>query len=310
MFQQLAREGDRKVIDELLGKTKNPMQTILAGTSKLSLITRRNEFFDDLVKKSDQLKAEGKLPMFAETEEEALMLFGRQKVKRIDIDLGKKLQVGEYNPLNGKYAPEGIADALAKTSTAIKDLRMAERMYYSFALYPKAASQIAKTILSPITHLRNFVSAGAFASANGIIPLSDPAAVKQAYQALQTGLKGTRMQNDLYEKLLKLQVVNSNVRLGDLTRLMEDVGFGASMTGEKGMRMLLKPLQKIKNVGQDLYTAEDDFWKIYSWAIEKSRLAKAFEKHGMTRGKWFKNSAWSRSKTNRRVVRKRSSRHR
>ena len=28
-----------------------------------------------------------------------------------------------------------------------------------------------------------------------------------------------------------------------------------------------------------MYTAEDDFWKIYSWAIEKSRLAKAFEKH-------------------------------
>ena len=87
------------------------MQTILAGTSKLSLITRRNEFFDDLVKKSDQLKADGKLPMFADSEDEALALFGRQKVKRIDIDLGKKLQVGEYNPLNGKYAPEGIADA-------------------------------------------------------------------------------------------------------------------------------------------------------------------------------------------------------
>ena len=50
-------------------------------------------------------------------------------------------------------------------------------------------------------------------------------------------------------------------------------------------------LQKIKNIGQDLYTAEDDFWKIFSWAMEKSRLAKAFEKHGMTRGKWFKHSA-------------------
>ena len=291
VVSQLAKEGDRKIIDELLGKTKNPMQTILAGTSKLSLITRRNEFFDDLVKKSDQLKADGKLPMFADSEEEALMLFGRQKVKRIDIDLGKKLQVGEFNPLNGKYAPEGIADALAKTSNTIKDLGVAERMYYSFALYPKAASQIAKTILSPITHLRNFISAGAFSAANGIIPLSDPAAVKQAYQALQTGLKGTRMQNDLYEKLLELQVVNSNVRLGDLTRLMEDVGFGASMTGEKGMRMLLRPLQKIKNVGQDLYTAEDDFWKIFSWAIEKKRLETAFNKVGMTRGKWFKNAA-------------------
>jgi hypothetical protein len=154
--------------------------------------------------------------------------------------------VGEYNPLNGKYAPEGIADALAKTSTSVKDLGMAERMYYSFALYPKAASQIAKTILSPITHLRNFISAGAFASANGIIPLSDPAAVKQAYQALQTGLKGTRMQNDLYEKLLKLQVVNSNVRLGDLTRLMEDVGFGATYDRGKGNENVTKTFTKNK----------------------------------------------------------------
>jgi hypothetical protein len=61
-----------------------------------------------------------------------------------------------------------------------------------YFLYPKATSQIAKTILSPVTHLRNFISAGAFAAANGIIPAVDTAAVKSAYQALQTPLKGTR----------------------------------------------------------------------------------------------------------------------
>ena len=48
------------MFEELLGKTKNPMQTILGGTSKLSLITRRNEFFDNLVKKSDELKSQEK----------------------------------------------------------------------------------------------------------------------------------------------------------------------------------------------------------------------------------------------------------
>ena len=42
------------------------------------------------------------------------------------------------------------------------------RLYESLVLYPKATSQIAKTILSPVTHLSNFVSAGAFAAANGI----------------------------------------------------------------------------------------------------------------------------------------------
>ena len=34
--------------------------------------------------------------------------------------------------------------------------------------------------------------------------------------------------------------------------------------------MLLKPLSKIKQVSQDLYTAEDDFWKIYTFAQKKS----------------------------------------
>ena len=62
------------------------------------------------------------------------------------------------------------------------------------------------------------------------------------------------------------------------------------MTSDKGLRLLLKPLSKLKSVGQDLYTAEDDFWKIYSWAIEKSRIAKAFEKQGLVRGKYFTDS--------------------
>ena len=66
--------------------------------------------------------------------------------------------------------------------------------------------------------------------------------IKMAYQALQTPLKGTRQQNELYEKLLRLGVVNSNVKLGDLSRLMEDVNFGETMTSDKGMRMMLKPL--------------------------------------------------------------------
>ena len=31
------------------------------------------------------------------------------------------------------------------------------------------------------------------------------------------------------------------------------------MTADKGLRLLLKPLSKLKAVSQDLYTAEDDF---------------------------------------------------
>jgi len=279
------KEADRKVFENLLGKQANPMQTILGGTAKLSMITRRNLFFQDLIKKNDELIAAGKKPMFAKSNDEARLIFG-DDFEQIRVDQAKTLDVaakgGSINPLNELYTTPGMAKALEGTSLAFDNAGMLGQLYQSLVLYPKGLSQVAKTILSPVTHVRNFVSAGAFATANGIIP--DGQAIKTAYQALQTPLKGTRQQNDLYEELLKLGVVNSNVRLGDLTRLLEDVNFGETMTSDKGLRMLLKPLSKLKSVSQDLYTAEDDFWKIASWAMEKSRLESNMLAKGIKRG--------------------------
>ena len=301
---ELTSKADQKVFNELLGKHSNPMQTMIGGMAKLSMITRRNVFYNDMMKKSDEMAtlwraADDKLntpePMFARSEEEARLFFKDDFRKIEPIDQAQTLTVGNSarasNPFGDAmkpfYARPGVAEALEQTSITTQKNSFLTQVYNSLVLYPKATSQIAKTILSPVTHLRNFVSAGAFAAANGIIPAADLPAIKQAYQALQTPLKGTNMQNDLYQKLLKLGVVNSNVRLGDLSRLLKDVNFGETMTSENGMRLLLKPLSKLKSVSQDLYTAEDDFWKIYSWAVEKSRLAKAYEKAGVNKSSFF-----------------------
>ena len=300
--------ADKRIFDDLFGKQKNPMQTMIGGMAKLSLITRRNLFYDDLIKKNDEVitnwtaavdKTTVPQPMFAKTDAEARSFFGDasyRKIQPIDPEqsLNVNIQAGSSNPFGdvGKpfYARDGIADAMEQVSINSNKKSTVARLYESLVLYPKATSQIAKTILSPVTHLRNFVSAGAFAAANGILPAADLGAIKQAYQALQTPLKGTRQQNELYQELLELGVVNSNVRLGDLSRLLKDVNFGETMNSSKGMRMLLKPLSKLKSVSQDLYTAEDDFWKIYSWAVEKSRLEKAYEKVGLVRGQSFKRN--------------------
>ena len=299
--------ADRKVFDDLFGKQKNPMQTMIGGMAKLSMITRRNLFYDDLIKKNDEVitnwtaavdKTTVPQPMFARSESEARAFFGDDFVRMEQIDPAQTLNVNiassASNPFGDSakpfFARKGIADAMAKTSGVTEASGTLGRIYESLVLYPKATSQIAKTILSPVTHLRNFVSAGAFAAANGILPAADPAAIKQAYQALQTGLKGTRQQNELYQELLELGVVNSNVRLGDLSRLLQDVNFGETMTSDKGMRLLLKPLSKLKAVSQDLYTAEDDFWKIYSWAVEKDRIEKQFAAKGLVRGQFFKRN--------------------
>jgi hypothetical protein len=308
---ELKSKTDREVFEELFGKQRNPMQTIIGATAKLSMLTRRNMFYRDLLKKNDEVAElfrsgqSNVKPFLARGEDEARELFGTDyqlvevidPAKRLTVDAGKGVQkqvidknnaaMGATNPFGESqfFARPGVAKALYDTGMKQQDPGMLGQLYQSLVLYPKGLSQVAKTILSPVTHMRNFVSASFFATANGIIP--DGAAIKQAYQALQTPLKGTRQQNDLYEELLQLGVVNSNVRLGDLTRLLEDVNFGETMTADKGFRMLLKPLSKLKSVSQDLYTAEDDFWKIASWAMEKSRLEKSLTAKGLVKGQSF-----------------------
>ena len=47
---------DRKIIERLLGKTKNPMDTLVDGISNLSAQVRNSEAFDNMVIKSNLIK--------------------------------------------------------------------------------------------------------------------------------------------------------------------------------------------------------------------------------------------------------------
>jgi hypothetical protein len=268
----------RKVVQELLGKTDDPNRTILASMSKLSLLTRRNEFLDALVKTSND-NPKGKR-FFYDNEIDAIAQYGRENVRKINMDPAGKLNIGEMvNPVNGKFTSKGIADALEETSKNVLGDGMLNNIYSNFILYPKATSQLAKTVLSPITHFRNFVSAGAFAAGNGIIPNLE--AFQTAFKSLQTPLKGTREQNEFYRKLLRLGVVNSNVRLGDLQRLLSDVNFGSTVSSMPALKKLVQTGSKLKKGAEEFYTAEDDFWKITSFAMERQRYEKAFARAGI-----------------------------
>ena len=315
--------AENKVLfEELFGKDRSALQTILNGTNKLSMITRRNQMLDNLVAKSDERVAAGLRPMLIDAKnangmsnrDEAVKFF-KDDFRQIDMDPNKKLVAGGVdtgklspaqkealqgqiadgitNPLNGKFAINGIADALEETSENLAKKSMLGKAYENFILYPKATSQIAKTILSPITHVRNFLSASAFATANGIIPgvTLTPAMMKEAFSALQVNMKGTRQQNELYQKLLRLGVVNSQVQVGDLVKLMEDVKFGETFNSYNGLSKMLEGPRKFMKASQEYYTAEDDFWKIGSWTAETNRLEKSFAAKGLTRGQSFKDAS-------------------
>ena len=293
------QDDAKQVVEELLGKVEDPLQTILTGTNKLSLVTRRNQLFQTLKKQNDDILQKrtdfinknpgseipaGLRGMFRETEIDAINDLGKN-IKKIELDPSRTEEAGIVNPLDGLYAERGVAEAIEQTAMIAKDKSNLFQLYQSFILYPKATSQLAKTVLSPITHARNFISAGAFAAANGLIPgltvsFDDTGrAFKEAYGALQ--VPGARLDNSRYRELLRLGVVNTNVRLGDLQKLLKDVNFGETFNSNVALRNMMRPMSKLKKWTEDMYTAEDDFWKITTFALERSRLKDAYNKYGV-----------------------------
>ena len=168
------------------------------------------------------------------------------------------------NPLAGKVTFPEYADALTKTKELSKSFLA--QIYQNTVLYPKATAQMAKTILAPFTHARNFISAAAFAGANGLLPFGNIDDVKKAFNALQ--VKGFRRDNPLYQELLELGVVTSQVQLRDLLGLMEDAKFGSILNrigpDFNGVNTFLRKMASLKKGFEDAYTAEDDFWKIFN----------------------------------------------
>jgi hypothetical protein len=192
------------------------------------------------------------------------------------------------NPINGKVALSPYADSFMETVNANKSIP--RQLYNNLILYPKGMSQMSKTILAPFTHARNFLSATAFAAANGILPFGNTKDVKAAWNALQVTAPGARKSNEFYQELLDLGVVNSQVQLGDLRKLLEDVDFGGTLNklnSDWGLKRLLNRLNKIKKGAQDAYTAEDDFWKIFTYLGEKTRLSDAYRGAGLQLGQEF-----------------------
>ena len=71
-------------------------------------------------------------------------------------------------PLDGKYLKAPTYDQVFDVTSDWLNKSSVGTFYKYAVLTPKAGSQIAKTILSPLTHVRNLLSAGAFVAANGV----------------------------------------------------------------------------------------------------------------------------------------------
>ena len=156
--------------------------------------------------------------------------------------------------------------------------------YRNLVLFPKAASQVAKTILITSKHTLEIYFLQQVFPLVMVYLFENPAVVgkafKDAFGKLQVGTRSAEA-NEAYRELLNLGVVNSQVQLGDIKNLLTDVRMGENLNISKTTRIYdakkltsgtARKAKSFMKGAEDLYTAEDDLFKIANYAVEMSKI--------------------------------------
>ena len=180
-----------------------------------------------------------------------------------DFSMTSDLFTGEF-----KAAPE-IANALVGMKEVTASLYGLPG--YKSLMSLKAGAQISKTILSPMTQVRNFTTASFFPLASGLI--GGRIGFKDAWRLTGDDIfKGAK--TDL-EKIARIEnkikngVIDQNINVQEMRRVLESAKDG-KISFQKLMNT--KIMQKLT----DIYQGADNFWKIYADNFYQGALKTAF----------------------------------
>ena len=299
---------------ELLGEITDPKESFLGTISDLAEFKAVDDYFGKIRKLAtetvEQTLEDGstkivpKNPGIAKIFRDTSKLGATEKLALKDrgfkiLDAGKdgkllKQGEGSYGSLRGLAVSPTVAKEL--TRLVIGDTNVlgnAARNTSSAFLRPKGATQFRKTLLSPITQLRNVTTASAFALAQGNIGRGSNLgeSVRLVYNNLFTDVSSDQALKNFIE-LQELGVVGSQAQLRELQDLIKQgLGYGSdnldgfSVGGKFGgkygdtkLGSFLGNIAEAKPVkaAENLYQAGDDIWKIYNFNFELNKLKNAY----------------------------------
>ena len=289
-----------KAFRELLGEVDDARQSIFNGIGLLSSLAKRSELIDNILKTNDDAIANKTTQLFYTDKNDAIKQLGAgglNKIVELDSYLKPMFKDGVLlNRLKGLHTTEEIAEAfdpvnkISNYFVGPQKTGFSQGMstaYKNLFLTPKAGAQVAKTVLSPTTHMRNFLSATGFSLANGTLfvnPKLFAEATAAAARTVQFGLRSPKAMEE-YREMLQLGVVNSNTKMGDYLSLLKDIGAAreGSNYADSMFKNMVRRLARITEPAQQLYTLEDDIFKIFNFKVEKARLGNAYAKAGIKR---------------------------
>jgi len=328
----ITRENVPDELRLLLGEIKDPREAYLGTIADLAQFTAVDDYFGTVAKMAKANDGVGKLFRDGSrlTPEQQAGLRERGFVKlggedglssgvnvvgregELATDLEKMIGSSGWGDLENFYVPKPIYDNLTRAVRAEDDLgtKITRGLLGTF-LKAKGISQYSKTVLSPITQVRNFTTAAAFAMANGNVPvfgrggsLADSAQAvfsNIANKAAPTSTVGKAVgkavgigKKDADAVFADIADANSRGIFGtnaELREIQDTLNKGLNLTARDpknfveavagtsgGVReKVARGLGKVAKPLEDMYQGSDDFWKYFNYHAEQAHLRNALK---------------------------------
>jgi hypothetical protein len=239
----------------LMGEYTDVAQNFAKSIIKLSSQTNTSQMLRDIRAvglQSGILKTEG------------------QRTKEFNTEI-KSERSKAFEEIGGLYTTPEIAEEFNRMVDQ-KDLPGWLNSYFTLV----ATNKYFKTILSPATHAVNFASNMGFAAVNGY---GDIKQLRNAYQSFRNLTRGKNFNRKMYNKYVRLGIIDKSVGLQEIKELFNDNSFENAIIrniDKKGNNLASKITSIIKKpfkFFEKTYQSEDDFWKIYSFEHELERYS-------------------------------------
>ncbi len=290
------KQIEQPVLRAMLGEVKDPFESYLATVADLAEFKVTNDYYDyvarNFIDEGDDFISAEAVANMSEAQREALKSTHKQLGSGTDLQFGM---------LTGTYAKNDVYESM-HTLTAGRGgtLDFPRELYGSF-LKAKGVTQYSKTVLSPITQIRNVLSASLFALAQGNIGRGSADLGTSVATVFNNIFKiDPKNRLNFFRRLQELGVVGTQTQIKELEKILEDGlggtlkgdldGLGVNVVREKGtFRHLLSrsrmgafldsaivaPSKKAGTFARDMYQGGDDVWKIYNFMFERGKLVSA-----------------------------------
>lgn len=294
--QFIERQNVKDYQRALLGEVKNPLENYVATVSRMAEFSAVDDYFSKIRKLADQNpdgigKIFRKIPenpskaTLDNLREQGFVVLGSGKgSSKADKTIQESMADSGWGSLYGYAVPERVYQDL--TRTVVGDtgwIGNSLRATYSGFLRAKGITQYGKTILSPVTQIRNVTTASAFAAAQGNI--GKGANLYESVRLVMQNLRKLPKEKlaEEYADMQRLGVVNSQAELRELQELIRK-GFGyaddveGGITKQFGSSIAELPVIRWSKKAEALYQGGDDVWKIYNFVFEQNKLRNALNK--------------------------------